>query len=165
MLLKSDPPDGPFAGFRVRRVILAGCSEQGLIIRLYMRDSHGLYRMADGHSVFDGYFPACVADWPTSLSGLVVENFTPAPIDVPIINLATQQEPESWPDSGRLYRRPDSDELDDRFRLYEVAGRMPRRSGPRPRRSPSIGAETVRSRPGPRTWRREVSPGARGVYC
>ena len=119
---KSDPPDGPFVGFRVRRVILAGCSKQGLIIRLYMRDSHGLYRMADGHSVFDGYFPACVADWPTSLSGLVVENFTPAPIDVPVINLATQQEPESWPDSGRLYRRPDSDEPDDRFRLYEVAG-------------------------------------------
>ena len=122
MLLKSDPPNGPFAGFRVRRVILAGCSEQGLNIRLYMRDSHGLYRMADGHSVFDGCFPACVADWPTSLSGLVVENFTPAPIDVPVINLATQQEPESWPDSGRLYRRPDSDEPDDRFRLYEVAG-------------------------------------------
>ena len=122
MLLKSDPPDGPFAGFRVRRVILAGCSEQGLIIRLYMRDSHGLYRMAGGHPVFDGYFPACVADWPTSLSGLVVENFTPSPIDVPVINLATQQEPESWPDSGRLYRRPDSDEPDDRFCLYEVAG-------------------------------------------
>jgi hypothetical protein len=64
MLLKTNPKGGPFTGFRVRRVILAGCSEQGVIIRQYMRDGHPVHRMADGTSICDGYFPACVADWP-----------------------------------------------------------------------------------------------------
>ncbi len=136
MLLKSNPPTGPFAGFRVRKVILGGCSEQGVIVRMYMRDSHRLYRTADGHSIFDGYFPSCVADWPVEVrfdDGRVIENFTSPPVDVPVINLTGQQEPESWPESGRRYRRPDSDTPDDRYRLYEAAG-MPhgfgrRRSG------------------------------------
>ena len=125
MLLKSNRPDGPFAGFRVRRLILGGCSEQGLIIRIYMRDSHWEYRTADGGPIYDGYFPACVADWPDAVqfdSGRVVGNFTPPPVDVPVVNLAGQQEVESWPESGRQYRRPDSDAPPDQYRLYEVAG-------------------------------------------
>ena len=64
-LLKTNAPGGPFAGFPVKHVLLGGCSEQGLIVRMYMRDSHALYRMADGGPVYDGYFPACVADWPS----------------------------------------------------------------------------------------------------
>jgi hypothetical protein len=39
-LLKANPAGGPFNGFNVRNVILAGCSEQGLVIRQYMRDAH-----------------------------------------------------------------------------------------------------------------------------
>ena len=125
MLLKSNVPSGPFNGFRVKRVILGGCSEQGLIIRIYMRDSHWEYRTADGGPIYDGYFPVCVADWPDAVqfdSGRVVGNFTPPPVDVPVINLAGQQEVESWPEFGRKYRRPDSDAPSDQYRLYEVAG-------------------------------------------
>jgi hypothetical protein len=125
MVLKTNPKGGPFAGFTVKRVILAGCSEQGVIIRQYMRDGHPIYRTADGTSIYDGYFPACVADWPEPsilVNGQPLKNFTPGPIEVPVINLAGQQEVESWPEFGRLFRRADSDAPDDKYRIYEVAG-------------------------------------------
>jgi hypothetical protein len=125
ILLKTNPKGGPFTGFRVRRVILAGCSEQGVIIRQYMRDGHPVYRTADGRSIYDGYFPACVADWPEPfilVDGQPLKNFTPGPIEVPVINLAGQQEVESWPEYGRRFRRPDADAPDDKYRVYEVAG-------------------------------------------
>ena len=123
LLLRSNLPNGPFAGFIVRHVILAGCSEQGMFVRLYMRDSHKLYRTADGKSIFDGYFPACVGDWPPIVAtgnGKPLANFVQPPVEVPVI-LLTTSEPEAFPQDGRLYRRPDSDTPDDKFRLYEVA--------------------------------------------
>jgi hypothetical protein len=75
-------------------VILAGCSEQGVIVRQYMRDGHSVHRTADGKSIYDGYFPACVADWPEQfilVDGQPLKNFTPGPIEVPVVNLAGQQ--------------------------------------------------------------------------
>ena len=125
MLLKSNLPAGPFAGFEVRRIILGGCSEQGVIVRVYMRDSHWQYRTAEGDPIYDGYFPACVADWPDAVrfdSGRIIENFASPAVDVPVVHLTGQQEVESWPESGRRYRRPDSDAPSDLYRLYEVAG-------------------------------------------
>ena len=123
LLLRSNLANGPFGGFNVRHVILAGCSEQGMFVRLYMRDAHRLYRTANGKSIYDGYFPACVGDWPPIVStedGKRLANFAQPPVEVPTILLATS-EPEAFPQDGRLYRRPDSDAADDKFRLYEVA--------------------------------------------
>jgi hypothetical protein len=125
MALKTNPKGGPFSGFTVKPVILAGCSEQGVIIRPYMRDGHPIYRTADGTSISDGYFPACVADWPEPsilVNGQPLKNFTPGPIEVPVINLAGQQQVETWPEYGRLFRRADSDAPNDKHRIYEVAG-------------------------------------------
>lgn len=121
--LKENLPPGPFDEFEVDNVILGGCSEQGLVIRLFMRDGHPVYRTAWGEGAFDGYFPACVADWPEFIpfNGGVFRNFTPGPIDVPVINLLAQTEFDSWPYSGHKYRRPDSDGPDDFYRIYEVA--------------------------------------------
>lgn len=124
-LLKANPAGGPLDGFEVRNVILAGCSEQGLIIRQYMRDTHPVFREADGSSVYDGYFPACVADWPSQfiiVNGVPFANFTPGPIEVPVVNLAAQVEVDNYPQAGRLYRRPDADSATDKYRVYEVAG-------------------------------------------
>jgi len=124
-LLKTNPPGGPFTGFQIRRVLLAGCSEQGLLVKMYMRDSHCCTGPPTIGRFFDGYFPACVADWPVIVrldDGTIVRNFASPPVDVPVINFATQAEPESWPQDGRLYRRPDIDFPNDLFRLYEVAG-------------------------------------------
>ncbi len=123
MLLRSNQPNGPFQGFKVRHVILAGCSEQGMFVRLYMRDSHPVWRTANNHSIFDGYFPACVGDWPPVVAtedGKSLPTFTQPPVEVPVILLATS-EPEGFPQDGRRYRRPDSDAPGDKFRLYEVA--------------------------------------------
>ena len=33
-----------------------------------------------------------------------------------------KQEVEAWPETGRRYRRPDSDAPGDKYRIYEVAG-------------------------------------------
>lgn len=123
LLLRANLPDGPFRGMRVRHVILAGCSEQGMFVRLYMRDTHPVFRTADGKSIYDGYFPACVGDWPPILAredGSPLPNFTQPPVEVPTIMLATS-EPEGYPQDGRLYRRPDANSRSDKFRLYEVA--------------------------------------------
>jgi len=125
MYLKANPAGGPFDGFAVRHVILGGCSEQGLIIRQYMRDTHPVFRTADGSSVYDGYFPACVGDWPSQfiiVNGVPFANFTPGPIEVPVVNLVDQVEVDNYPQAGRLYRRPDADSATDKYRVYEVAG-------------------------------------------
>jgi hypothetical protein len=125
MVLKTNPKGGPFTGLTVKRVILGGCSEQGVIIRQYMRDGHPTYRTAKGTAIYDGYFPACVADWPEPsilVNGQPLKNFTPGPIEVPVINLAGQQEVESWPEFGRQFRRADSDAPSDKYRIYEIAG-------------------------------------------
>ena len=124
-LLKTDPAGGPFDGFGVRNVILGGCSEQGLIIRQYMRDAHPIYREEDASSIFDGYFPACVADWPSQvilINGVPFANFTQGAIEVPVINLTGQMEVEAWPQDGRKFRRPDGDLPGDKYRVYEIAG-------------------------------------------
>jgi Alpha/beta hydrolase domain len=125
MLLKANPSGGPFDGFDVKNVILAGCSEQGLIIRQYMRDAHPVYRTAKGTSIYDGYFPACVADWPQQVilvNGVQLANFTPGPIEVPVVNLTGQMEVENYDDWGRQFRRPDGNSRKDKYRIYEVAG-------------------------------------------
>jgi Alpha/beta hydrolase domain len=125
MLLKANPAEGPFDGFDVNHVILAGCSEQGLIIRQYMRDAHPRYRTSGGRSIYDGYFPACVADWPSQfilINGVPFANFTPGRIEVPVINFTGQMEVENYTDAGRLYRRPDANSANDKYRIYEVAG-------------------------------------------
>ncbi len=125
MLLKANLPGGPFADFKLRHIILAGCSQQGVFVKLYRRDSHWLYRTKDDRPIFDGYFQACVADLPLTVkydNGKSVGNFTIPPVDVPVVVYATQSEVETWPQDKRLYRRADSDAPNDRFRLYEVAG-------------------------------------------
>ena len=67
--------------------------------------------MARRRPIFDGFLL-------TSTNGN-----TPLPIvDVPMIQMPTQTEVVTWAEKGIAYRRPDSDEPGNRFRLYEVAG-------------------------------------------
>ena len=67
--------------------------------------------LANGGPIFDGFLL-------TSTNGN-----TPLPIvDVPMIQMPTQTEVVTWAERGIAYRRPDSDEPGNRFRLYEVAG-------------------------------------------
>ena len=108
MLVKSGT--GPFAAYRVRYATLMGTSASSGTVRTYLGD-HARWRTANGGPVFDGFLL-------TSTNGN-----TPLPVvDVPMIQMPTQTEVTTWAEMGIAYRRPDSDEPGNRFRLYEVAG-------------------------------------------
>jgi hypothetical protein len=108
MLMKSGK--GPFAGYRVQRITLMGTSASSGTVRNYLASHAGL-RQENGGPIYDGYLL-------TSTNGN-----TPLPmVDVPMIQMPTQTEVVTWAEMGIAYRRPDSDEPGNRFRLYEVAG-------------------------------------------
>ncbi len=101
---------GPFAAYDVRRTTLMGTSASSGTVRNYLA-AHATLRMPDEKPIFDGFLL-------TSTNGN-----TPLPVvDVPMIQMPTQTEVVTWAEQGIKYRRPDSDEPGNRFRLYEVAG-------------------------------------------
>src|SRR5688572_8183087 len=101
---------GPFAQYDVGRTTLMGTSASSGTVRAYLA-AHPNLRMPDEKPIFDGFLL-------TSTNGN-----TPLPIvDVPMIQMPTQTEVVTWAEQGIAYRRPDSDEPGNRFRLYEVAG-------------------------------------------
>ena len=101
---------GPFAAYDIKRLTIMGTSASSGTVRGYL-GVHANMRMPDGGPIFDGFLL-------TSTNGN-----TPLPIvDVPMIQMPTQTEVVTWAEAGIAYRRPDSDEPGNRFRLYEVAG-------------------------------------------
>ena len=108
MLLKSRA--GVLAPYAVRHATLMGTSASSGTVRSYF-PAHAEWRMPGGAPVFDGFLL-------TSTNGN-----TPLPIvDVPVVQMPTQTEVHTHAEAGIKYRRPDSDEPGNRFRLYEVAG-------------------------------------------
>lgn len=107
---------GPFADGDVRTMLLIGHSATGAVVTEFARAGHDRYRLDDGSPVYDGFFPA----------GHPVEAW--GPCDVPVVQVISDgdmpdgETPRRPPVEGRQYRRPDGDDPDDRFRLYEVAG-------------------------------------------
>lgn len=107
-LIKSRP--GPLAAYEIRRMTLMGTSASSGTVRNYLA-AHAELRMPGGEAIFDGFLL-------TSTNGN-----TPLPVvDVPMVQMPTQTEVVTWAEQGIKYRRPDSDEAGNRFRLYEVAG-------------------------------------------
>ena len=109
-------PEGPFDGWPIRAMVLAGHSQTGSVTSYYIEDAHIGQRRADGAPVYDGYFP----------SGFPYEPFHD--VDVPIVQVMSEGD-VALPDysfrpghAGRRYRRDDSDDAGDRYRLYELAG-------------------------------------------
>ena len=101
---------GPFAAYDVRQTTLMGTSASSGTVRNYL-PAHATLRLPDGKPIFDGFLL-------TSTNGN-----SPLPIvDVPMIQMPTQTEVVTWAEQGIAYRRPDSDDPANRFRLYEVAG-------------------------------------------
>lgn len=103
MLLKSAPEN--------RRLILQGTSQASGVLRTYQAQKHFASRMPDGSALVDGY--------------LATSTLGSAPmmvVDVPTVHMPTMTEVNSGAPSGALFRRPDSDEPANRYRLYEVAG-------------------------------------------
>jgi hypothetical protein len=104
---------GPFAGLGVRHVILTGHSQTGGVVTDYILNGHDQLRYEDGAPVFHGFFP----------SGAPSVTF--GPCDVPIVQVLSDGDisnPNRPGREGRGYRREDSDDEADRYRLYELAG-------------------------------------------
>ena len=98
-------------------VVLVGHSQTGNVTTNYILDAHDEQRCADGSPVFDGFFP----------SGMPIERRSAGPTCRSCSSSAKGT--SAVPDyvlhpgvDGRAYRRDDSDEPGDRFRLYELAG-------------------------------------------
>jgi hypothetical protein len=109
-LIKSTGKDSPLAGLKVRHSVLMGTSQSSGALVQYLR-THAALRMPDGSAIFDGFFPTSV----------VGNNAIPQ-IDVPLIQMNTQTEVNATAAMGNKYRRPDTDEKGNQYRLYEVAG-------------------------------------------
>lgn len=108
-LLKGNGPTSPLAGMRVRRMIMMGTSQSSGTLRGYL-PAHAAWRMPDGKPIFDGFLA-------TSTAGMPIP-----PVDVPLIQIATQTEVNAGAKGGSAYRRADGDAPGDQFRLYEMAG-------------------------------------------
>ncbi len=107
---------GPFEDAGVEHVLLTGHSQTGSVATYYIRDAHHGQRLADGSSVYDGYFPSGFPFEPIRDVGVpVVQVMCDGDIAQPDFAFRPGYE-------GRRYRREDSDEPGDRFRLYELAG-------------------------------------------
>lgn len=116
-LVRSNGPGSPFAGLRVRDVVLSGISESSNTVRSYMSAyDQGLpgFRMPDGSPIYQGFF--------------LVSTLGPDPLpitNVPTIQMPTQNEVTAGmpgPGETSSFQRPDSNSPANPFRIYEVAG-------------------------------------------
>ena len=138
-LLKTDGPENPLAalGLTVRRMYLTGQSQTGAYTLTYVNGFSQLQRMPGGGAIFDGYLPQQPLfiegpGAPTRINELghgAGSNlpFTDprrrvvAPHDAPVIQSMTETEVRLV-GATPFYRRADSDDPLDRYRLYEVPG-------------------------------------------
>jgi len=81
----------------------------------YMDTHHAEYRLENGDPIYDGFFPETTR---------TASRMGPFPeVDVPTLLVNSELEVEVvLVEEGIDYRRPDSDEPGEQFRLYEVAG-------------------------------------------
>jgi hypothetical protein len=105
---------GPFEG--THHVFLAGHSQTGFVVTNYLREAHHALRGPDGASVYDGYFPAGFPSTPFQNVG------TPLVQMMSDGDVSNPERSFSIDFSNRAYRRDDSDDAGDPFRLYELAG-------------------------------------------
>ena len=110
-LLKSEQSPLPGA----ESLYMTGHSRSAGPSWLYMDTHHELFRLGDGDPIYDGFFPE---------TSRTAARFGPFPdVDVPTIQLNSELEVEEvFAQDGIDYRKPDSDDPDRPFRLYEVAG-------------------------------------------
>ena len=112
LFLKDNRAEGPFAGMKVRHLLMGGSSQTGGTTLRYIRDSHDKARMADGSPVFDGYAP-----W---------EAFAAEPVfarDAKIVHLVAEGDVMSYLMRSRpMAWGEDRDGPDGGYRHYQVAG-------------------------------------------
>ena len=111
----------PYPEDDVPSFLLCGHSHTGGVVINYIRGGHDVYRQDDRSPVYQGFLPTGSAGVSPGESSSV----TLGPCDVPILQVLSEGDisnPNRFGDDGRAYRRPDSDDPADRYRLYEIAG-------------------------------------------
>jgi hypothetical protein len=106
-VLKSDPPAGPFGDGRVTHLIMGGSSQTGGTTLGYVRAAHAGARMPGGGPIFDGYFPSLAGGTEPVSGG-----------DAAVVHALGEGDIMGGRPLG--YRRADGDEVNDRYRLYEI---------------------------------------------
>lgn len=112
-LLKSNPANGPFAGARVRYLLMGGSSQTGGTTLRYIEQSHATARLPNGKPIYDGYLPM------EAFSTTRIEGGDAAVIhavgegDFALFRLGNP--------AVRFSIREDADAPRDRFREYEFA--------------------------------------------
>jgi Alpha/beta hydrolase domain/Beta-lactamase superfamily domain len=120
-LLKSDFPSRPLADLKVERMFLF--AQTGGDLQAYIPAFHSLARLEDGKPIWDGYFMKD-GGGPTALNQCGQRVSIGAPqrmirnVGVPVIRLLVEDMVLGIYDA----RRPDSDQPNDSYRLYEVPG-------------------------------------------
>lgn len=94
----------PIAGQGLRHVILFGTSATSYMLTQYLAQAHGLFKLANGDDIFDGFLPTS--------NGTAIK-----PVNVPMIQMPTQHEYSQVATAVQ-----DGDEPGNQFRVYEVAG-------------------------------------------
>jgi hypothetical protein len=119
-LIKSNDAGQPFGGYRAQAVYM---TTQGADVVTYINAIHPQAKLAGGKFVYDGFLSkepngiarlnSCAANLPRSDPRHQIKN-----AGVPVIAMVAQGEVMASFNA----RRPDSDDPNDRFRWYEVAG-------------------------------------------
>jgi hypothetical protein len=111
-LLKSSAKNGPFAGMKVKYLIMGGASQTGGTTLRFIQQSQAHARLPAGKPIYDGFFP--MAAFVTgALSGG----------DAAVIHAVNEGDFELFRPvihSPGFMRRGDSDAPKDRYREYEV---------------------------------------------
>lgn len=116
-------------GRPVRRAYLSGASMTGSFVRVFLGEGfHERRRLRGGSPLFDGYVIGISSGGAQQAGYPGMLDSSPIPMDdprrtvsghgVPVIELLSETESETH---GPVLR-PDNDDPDDRYRLYQVAG-------------------------------------------
>ncbi|MGO9932334.1 MAG: alpha/beta hydrolase domain-containing protein [Steroidobacteraceae bacterium] len=120
-LLKSNASNGPFAGMKVKYLIMGGSSQTGMTTLRYIQESHAKARLPDGKPIYDGYLP--------------MEAFALGPLtggDAAVVHVVGEGDFglfRAFSRGAAFTIRADSDAPNDRFREYEfpAASHVPTR--------------------------------------
>ena len=131
-LIKANRAGSPLHGLRIEHVLESGFSQDGGFTFTQADVFHALERMPGGGPIYDGYVPMGT-NGPSNIDfGLTPAGALPAtdprrkmqPRDAPVIHIDTETEIflGSLSPTGLLFRRPDGDAANDRYRIWEVPG-------------------------------------------
>jgi len=106
-LMKSDDGRSPLKGLEVSYQFMTGLSFTGVATATFANYHHESAKLEDGGNIYDGYVPINNAMYNR-------------PLDVPVIRIMSLGDFDSF--NGLNNRREDSDDMNSRYRLYELAG-------------------------------------------